>query len=468
MQPSDNIEQIWELVFQSLSESKECSGSVMDVFISKLTLVDLDDKTATFSTPLFYVEIIKNRFSEVLIKHFEKIIGYKVEINIKAQFADEPDYYAHAGDPIASVTAGIHADNIDSYEPPKQTKNSGSEGKNNDIGTEYTFDNFIVGSSNRFAHAACVAVADDLQGQYNPLFIYGQSGLGKTHLMYAITNQVRANHPDAKIIYIKGEEFTNELIDALSNKTTAAFKEKYRKIDVLLIDDIQFIAGKESTQEEFFHTFNTLYEDHKQIILTSDRPPKEIKTLEDRIRSRFEWGVIADIQPPDFELRLAILKNKARSMNLMVPDDVLEFLAEKLHSNIRQIEGVIKKLGAKSLLTGEPINLDLVKRSIPEFIKENEPVETTVARITAIVAKKYGVTSNDIMSSKRSQDIAFARHVSIYVTRAVTELSLPSLGKMFNRDHSTILSSCTVIENKMNSDMKIKNDISDIIREIKD
>lgn len=469
MQSFDNLEQLWELIFKSISG--ELSDLVMEVWLSKLTLIHLDDKSAILSTPSkIYTDIINDKFYEPIVRHFEEVIGFAVDVVI--QTAISSDTEPEKAEPFEPV---VDAEEIKTDETSENEVQLSPGLRYNNIGAEYTFENFIVGRSNDFAHAACVAVADNINNPseskdqyYNPLFIYGPSGLGKTHLMYAITNKIRSKNLNAKIIYIKGEEFTNELIEAIAVRDTSAFKDKYRKVDVLLIDDIQFIAGKESTQEEFFHTFNTLYEDHKQIIFTSDRPPKEIKTLEDRIRSRFEWGVIADIQPPDFELRRAILKNKAKSMNLTVPDNVLEFLAEKLHSNIRQIEGAIKKLGAKSQLTGDPITVDLVKRSFPELIKENEPVETTIQRITNIVSKKYGVTGADIMSAKRSKEIAFARHITIYVTRVVTELSLPSLGKIFNRDHSTILSSCNVVEKDINTNAQLKADIDDIIREIKD
>ena len=484
MQPLDNTQTIWKLVLESIAT--EYSDTAMDLWFKPLRLTYLDNKSAILTTPSsLFCGIITEKFAPSIAVHFKNVIGYDVEINVISgqgtnSDADNEDdgeipdteglveegsvYVPDTGLRLqdstreaVSAAADIVAEDMDELPEVKTTR----------VGAEYTFDNFIVGSSNKFAHAACVNVASDLAGQYNPLFIYGQSGLGKTHLMYAITNELHAKNPSINIIYIKGEEFTNQLIEAIARGTTVSFREKYRKADVLLIDDIQFIAGKESTQEEFFHTFNALYEDHRQIILTSDRPPKDIKTLEDRIRSRFESGLLADIQPPDFELRLAILKNKAESMNLSVPNDVLDFLADKLHSNIRQIEGVIKKLGAMSFLTGSPINLELVRSSIPEFIKENEPTEKIVDRILTTVAKKYGVTSADILSKKRPQDIAFARHAAIYITRAVTELSLPAIGKVFSRDHTTIMSSCSVIENEMAANLKVKMDINDMIREIK-
>ena len=285
--------------------------------------------------------------------------------------------------------------------------------------------------------------------------------------MYAITNRILENNPQANIIYIKGEAFTNQLIASISAGTTEEFRNKYRKADVLLIDDIQFIAGKNSTQEEFFHTFNALYEDRKQIILTSDRPPKDIKTLEDRLRTRFEWGVIIDIQPPDLELRVAIAKSKAESMNLDIPYEVLTYLAEKLRNNVRQIEGALRRLSAYTTLSRMPITMEAARDSIADVLTGAEPTNVTLDRIFAVVSKKYGVTPADIKSARRSKEIAFARHVSVYIVRQVTDLSLPSIGKILNRDHTTILSSIDVVEKKMADSSVLTQEITDMISEIR-
>ena len=301
---------------------------------------------------------------------------------------------------------------------------------------------------------------------YNPLFIYGPSGLGKTHLLYAITNEVKKKKTNAEVIYIKGEDFTNQLIEALASQKTAEFRNKYRSCDMLLIDDIQFIAGKVSTQEEFFHTFNALYEEHKQIILTSDRPPREIKTLEDRLKTRFEWGLIADIQPPDLELRIAIIKKKAEQVNIVIPDDVLNFLAENLRSNIRQIEGAIKKLGALAFLNGREISMELARSCISELLGGEEPVSVTVDKIFAAVYRKYGISKEDLLGKKRTKEIAQARHVSIYLIKKITEMSYPNIGKIFGRDHTTALSSCDVIEKKLRTDAALAMDLNTMIKEV--
>ena len=336
------------------------------------------------------------------------------------------------------------------------------------VNFEYTFDNFIVGNSNKFAHAACIAVADKPAQDYNPLFIYGPSGLGKTHLLYAVTNEIKRKNPDANIIYIKGEDFTNQLIDSISKKSVAKFRDKYRTCDVLLIDDIQFIAGKMSTQEEFFHTFNALHEDGKQIILASDRPPKDIETLEERIRTRFEWGLIADIQPPDLELRVAIFKNKLFQAGISVSDDIITFLAENLRSNIRQIEGAVKKLVAIKLFEGVDLTIDVVKSRMSELLGGAEPIGVTIDKIFAAIEKKYGIKKSELTSKSRVKEVAQARHITIYLIRTVIEMSLPNIGKLFNRDHSTVISSIDGIEKKIASDAVFELEINNLIKEIRD
>lgn len=334
---------------------------------------------------------------------------------------------------------------------------------------EFTFDSFIVGSSNKFAHAASLAVAANPGGAYNPLFIYGNSGLGKTHLLYAIRNEIYKANPEKMIVYVKGDDFTNELIEAIRTNTTSDFRQKYRKSDVLLVDDIQFIGGKESTQEEFFHTFNTLYESKSQIVLTSDRPPKEIKTLEDRLRSRFESGLIADIQPPDFETRIAIIKRKAELLEIELPDDVMEYIATKLKTNIRQLEGVVKKLKAKNQLYGDKVTINIAQKTISEILNNDQPPPLTVEKIIDEVARTFGVTSDDIRSSKRNSNISNARQIAIYAVREITELSMNHIGEEFGgRDHSTIVYAIKQIEKNIKNDPKLKSTVEDIIKNIRD
>lgn len=338
-----------------------------------------------------------------------------------------------------------------------------------DTDYEFTFDSFIVGSSNKFAHAASLAVATNPGRAYNPLFIYGNSGLGKTHLLYAIRNEIHRTNPNSNIVYVKGDDFTNELIEAIRLATTSEFRQKYRNSDVLLVDDIQFIGGKESTQEEFFHTFNSLYEAKSQIVLTSDRPPKEIKTLEDRLRNRFEWGLIADIQPPDFETRIAIIKRKAELLDIELPDEVAEYIATKLKANIRQLEGVVKKMKAKSLLYGEKLTINVAQKTISDVLNNDVPPPLTVEKIIDEVARTFGITSEDIRSSKRNSNISNARQIAIYAVREITDLSMNLIGEEFGgRDHSTIVYAIKQIEKNMSKDPKLKSMVEDTIKNIRD
>ncbi len=336
---------------------------------------------------------------------------------------------------------------------------------------EYTFENFVVGSSNEFAHAAALNVANNVSGiapnAMNPLFIWGPSGLGKTHLMYAIANRVLKNDPAKKVIYIKGEEFMNQLIESIQNGRTKEFRTKYRNADMLLIDDIQYIAGKESTQREFFHTFEALYEDKKQIIITSDRPPKELTSLIDRITSRFEAGLLADIQPPDFELRLAILRDKIHKSQLDVSLDVMDFLAKNLQENIRQLEGVVKKLAMSNLLTGAAVNMDMVINTVPEYLRDSEPVTDTVDRIIDCVARKFGVTVEEVKGTQKKQNIKDARNVSMKLIQDETGLSLSQIGEIFSRDHSTVHSNISRVKADISADAVFEAKVNEIIKEIK-
>lgn len=357
---------------------------------------------------------------------------------------------------------------------PEDIESETSSNEQNEIPVdkdyEYTFDTFIVGSSNKFAHAASIAVAAKPAGTYNPLFLYGNSGLGKTHLLYAIGNEIKKSHPDMNICYIKGDDFTNELIESLGRGQMSEFRQKYRHTDVLLVDDVQFIGGKESTQEEFFHTFNALFDAHKQIVLTSDRPPKEIKTLEDRLRSRFESGLIADIQPPEIETRIAIIKRKAELLNFEIPNDVCEFIAGKLKTNIRQLEGTVKKLKARYLLNNEKPTINSVQDIISDILNNDAPPEMTVEKIIDEVARTFGVTSEEIRSQKnRSAKISNARQIAIYIVRSLTPLSMEAIGEEFgNRHYSTIIYTIQKVEKLIKTNSKTKEIIEDTIKNIRD
>ena len=336
-----------------------------------------------------------------------------------------------------------------------------------DFNPQFSFENFVVGPSNRFAHGAAVAVTNNPGQVYNPLFIYGPPGVGKTHLLYAIANGIRRGKPDANIVYIKGDQFTNELITAIQTGKNIEFRNKYREADLFLIDDIQFIAGKESTQEEFFHTFNKLYEEHKQIVMTSDRKPSDMLTLEDRLKTRFEWGLLADIQPPDYETRMAILKNKARQLGLDLADDVCNYIAINVTNNVRQIEGTVKKIMAYRDLNEMSPTLDNVTRVISDMFKTEGNAVPTPSIIISQVCKFYSVDEAVLRGTLKNKGTTEARQMAIYLIRKLTNLSLPDIGKEFNRDHSTVLYAIRKVEASLKAgDTNLQNNVRDITANI--
>lgn len=440
----DSFVDAWEVI------CGYCKTKITDVayktWIERIKPLNLDFNTGTAYLLVpndFHRQTLTRCYIPLLNEAFEAVFDSK--FNIQFKIPDEV------------------VENIASPKP--------SEELIKDTNYEYTFDTFIVGSSNKFAHAACLAVATNPSRAYNPLFLYGNSGLGKTHLLYAIGNEIKKNDPSKVICYIKGDDFTNELIESLRMAKMADFRLKYRHADILLVDDVQFIGGKESTQEEFFHTFNALHDAHKQIVLTSDRPPKEIKTLDDRLRSRFEQDLIADIQPPDMETRIAIIKRKAELLDLELSNDVCEYIASKIKSNIRQLEGTVKKLKAKSYLNNkEKITISSVQEVIADILNNDVPPEVTVERIIDEVARTYGVSADEIRSNKnRSSNISNARKVAIYCTRELTTLSMVAIGEEFgNRHYTTIIYTIKTVQDKMNSDRKVKELVEDIIKNIRD
>ena len=336
-----------------------------------------------------------------------------------------------------------------------------------DFNPQFTFDNFVVGPSNRIAHGAAIAVSNNPGQVYNPLFLYGPPGLGKTHLLYAIANSIRKNNPNANIVYIKGDQFTNELITAIKDGKNIEFRSKYREADLFLIDDIQFIAGKEATQEEFFHTFNKLYEEHKQIVMTSDRKPSDMQTLEDRLRTRFEWGLIVDIQPPDYETRMAICKAKAMSLGLDLSDEICDYIASNVTSNVRQIEGTVKKIMAYRDLNNMPLDLPNVSKAIADMFKNEGNALPTPSLIINQVCKFYSIEESVLRGTLKNKGTAEARHVAVYLIRQLTNLSTPDIGKEFNRDHTTILYSTEKIETMLkNGNEDLQSHIRDITSNI--
>lgn len=412
---------IWNMVLGLLE--KRLQPVTIDAWFDDLTAVEFKDDTLLLHTPdKFKKEIIDQRYLQTIKDALRDLFSAEIDV---------------------IVTTG---------EAPKLARDNGG-------GTydEYTFEQFIVGSSNKFAHAAATAVANNPAKNYNPLFIYGQSGLGKTHLMYAIASVVRRDHPSYRIVYIKGEDFTNELINAIAEGQVQEFRDKYRLADLFLVDDVQFIAGKDRTQEEFFHTFNALYEAHKQIVLTSDRPPKEIHTLEDRLQTRFEWGLLADIQPPDYETRMAIIHVKADSLNVNLPDEIVNYIATTITSNVRQLEGTVKKIKALHDLMEREIDLELAQEAVSDIFKENPGLNPTPEMILREVSNYYCTPVEKLRGSGRSKDTVLPRQVAMYLVRQLTDYSLPEIGKVFSRDHTTVLHSINKVEQYLRETSEMEN-----------
>ena len=453
---------IWNIVYDEIL--KKYPEAVIELWFKNFELAYFDDERALITTTSEgFVDLLNKKYAPEIADIFEQVLNFRLNVKIYAKSKFNPEEIpltesapAPAEKPAAPVEPTPEAEPAKEEEPAQDTSFVSEK--------DYTFDNFIVGSSNKLAHAASIAVANTPTA-YNPLFLYGASGLGKTHLMKAVANEIKRTKPDFNIILIKGEDFTNELVRSIEKKTTAKFKEKYRNADMLLIDDIQFIAGKVSTQEEFFHTFNSLYDAGKQIILTSDRPPKDIQHLEERIQSRFEGGLIVDIQPPDTELRIAILKRKAQLMNVSLSDDVLSFLGENVKSNIRQLEGVIKKLGAYSFVNGTRITVDTARNVLSGVITGTVPPTVVADQIIENISKRYNISVEDIKGKKRTTEIALARHIAVFVIRSATTLSLKNIAKIFGRDHTTLLSSIDVVKSKMTEDSAFEYEINSIINE---
>ncbi len=458
---------IWQMMFSSMKEEKELPSTAIDLWFGNCTLSSLSADSAVFVCDSeMKKSVIESRYIDYLSRYLEGVIGFvPKDVTVINEDADKeapssdgaPDKAPYSDDDPGTPDVAR-----------KEQRHSSSERKLS-FNSDFTFENFVVGRSNAMAHANAVSVAENPGALINPLFIYGHSGLGKTHLMYAIANRVLERNNSMNVIYVKGEDFMNQFVTSIKTGKTVEFREKFRGADMLLIDDIQYIASGvgESTQTEFFHTFEALYEDHRQIIITSDRPPQELTILEERIRNRFESGLLADIQPPDLELRLAILQNKAEHHNLELSTDVLNFLAERLQSNVRQIEGVIKKLAAKNLLTGVPVTLDMVKTTVPEYIKDTVSINDYVDTIISCVARRSHVDPEDILGRKRTKEIKNARNVSMYVIRTLTQLSLPRIGSYFERDYSTVHSNLTAVERQLSIDPLFESEVNDIINEIK-
>ncbi len=436
----ESLKEMWALVCEHLKAS--CGEVIYDIWFKPIEIISFDGAKAVLSASEFMRKIIEQKFGNELKNAFNAVMGFDVEVELV-----DPSAAAPAPAPAADRSAVASSLSIE---------------KN-------TFETFVVGSSNRFAHAAAQAVAATPGAAYNPLFIYGNSGLGKTHLLCAISNEVKAKNPDADIIFTRGEDFVNLIVDGIKKKTMNEIHDKYRNCDVLLVDDIQFIAGKESTQEEFFHTFNALTQDGKQIVLTSDRTPKEIELLEERLRNRFEWGLIADIQPPDIETRMAIIQRKADTLGLELPADVIQYVAEKIKTNIRQLEGVVKKINALVNIEGSAINIAMAQVAIKDIMNDSRPVSSVVNAIISETARTFGVPQSDIISTKRDSKTAKARQIAIYIAREITDLTQEEISMYFgNRDRTTILHSIKTVSDTSERDSALKKTIDKIIKNVQE
>lgn len=438
-----------------LSAMKTESGaSTIDLWFKDAFVSDFDGRTITVALENeFKKNIVINRYRDRLKARFASELGgdFIIQVISKEEISgEESSIFVSAPQPYIT----------------KHEESAHDDG-DNIIGAGYTFENFVVGSSNQVAHSACRAVAESPATTINPLFLYGPSGLGKTHLLFAIANSIRQKRPRTKVRYVTGEQFTNELIDAITKKNTASFRNKYRNLDMLLIDDIQFIAGKMVIQEEFFHTFDTLYKLQKQIVLTSDKTPKDIEHLEERLRTRFEMGLITDIQPPETELRTAIFKQKTQSLGLDLPNDVLAFLAENIRSNVRQIEGAVKKLWAQSFITNEPITLDMAKTVLSDYFSK-ERSKITPDAILMLLSKRYGMSVEEIKGKRRNANIVYVRHMAIYLILEYTDLTLIKVGKIFDRDHSTIHTARNGVAERIKTDPDFSKDMQEIKAEIEE
>ncbi|PSL45942.1 chromosomal replication initiator protein DnaA [Salsuginibacillus halophilus] len=445
----ENLNDLWEQVLEKIQE--KVSKPSFETWLKATTATDLQEQTIIVTAPNpFARDWLEDRYSSIISDTVEDITGSRLDVKFVIPDTEEDNGFSVEEELKKMPSKPVEQEN----EAPKTMLNE-----------KYMFDTFVIGSGNRFAHAASLAVAEAPAKAYNPLFIYGGVGLGKTHLMHAIGHYVIEHNPDARVVYLSSEKFTNEFINAIRDNKAVNFRNKYRNIDVLLIDDIQFLAGKEQTQEEFFHTFNALHEASKQIVISSDRPPKEIPTLEDRLRSRFEWGLITDITPPDLETRIAILRKKAKAEKLDIPNEVMLYIANQIDTNIRELEGALIRIVAYSSLVNQDINADLAAEALKDIVPNAKPKVITIADIQVKVASYYQIKQEEITAKKRTKTVAFARQMAMYLSRELTDASLPKIGEEFGgRDHTTVIHA----HERISKMIAEQNDVAEQSEELKE
>ncbi|MEK8128938.1 chromosomal replication initiator protein DnaA [Paenibacillus filicis] len=442
----------WQQVLSILQ--KRVSKPSYETWLISTRAVAFNESTVVICTPNnFARDWLENRYTKHIKEAVYDYTGKQVELKFIIESDDETHSFGAPPTPVL---------------PPAKSRSAAEETFAHMMNAKYTFDTFVIGSGNRFAHAASLAVAEAPAKAYNPLFLYGGVGLGKTHLMHAIGHYVLEHNPSARVMYISSEKFTNEFINAVRDNRGEDFRNKYRTIDVLLIDDIQFLAGKEGTQEEFFHTFNALHEERKQIIISSDRPPKEIPTLEERLRSRFEWGLITDIQPPDLETRIAILRKKAKAENLDIPNEAMVYIANQIDTNIRELEGALIRVVAYSSLINKDITSHLAAEALKDIIPSSRPRVITIQDIQQKVGEFYGLKMEEFKARKRTKMVAFPRQIAMYMAREMTDFSLPKIGEAFGgRDHTTVIHAHEKISEAIKADQELYKIIQNITEKVK-
>ncbi|MFZ3132536.1 MAG: chromosomal replication initiator protein DnaA [Desulfosporosinus sp.] len=442
-------ELLWQETLEKLKT--ELSKPSFETWFSSTRLFLIDDDTVIISVPNeFAKDWLESRYASLIRSAIQSIIGHSISLRF-----------------IIPSPEGSYTEDPDLSKSFSPTTSQQPESLPNSLNNKYTFDTFVIGNSNRFAHAASLAVAESPAKSYNPLFIYGGVGLGKTHLMHAIGHHILQRSPNTKVLYVSSEKFTNQLIDSIKDENSIEFRNHYRNVDILLIDDIQFLAGKERTQEEFFHTFNDLHEANKQIIISSDRPPKEIPTLEDRLRSRFEWGLITDIQAPDLETRIAILRKKAILENLQVPNEVMFYIADKIHSNIRELEGALIRVMAFASLSLIPITTDVAIEALKDILPTNNAKQITIEEIQQYVAEYFHLSPSEFKAKNRTHAVSFPRQIAMYLSRQLTDTSLPKIGDEFGgRDHTTVMHANDKITQAILNDPLLEKKVNEMIQRI--